>query len=150
MTELLITHRRQSDWIIYWAVAVHTVWGVALLLDPNVAKIVILVGLHEFVKAGVPEWVLGTGLILVSALALIGLLSSRIQSRNTSLCLLMPQYAVLMTSLFSDLWTVLAGLNSATGTAVSRPILLIVLWPVMAAAILHSIAIVERHLRWTR
>lgn len=144
---VVIAHGVRIPWIIVWAIAVHLAWGCALMLDPGIVPIVILVGLHWIIALGVTGPILGAVLVAAAILAAVGLLlDSRISSRM-SLLMLMPQYALLVAALVSDAQSVVTGL--VDGRPIDRVLLFTALWPVMIAAVLHSAAIVERHLAWT-
>lgn len=136
-------------YIIIWAIAVHIAWGVALLVDPAAAPAVILIGLHWMISYGVDGPGLGVALLLAAGLALLGLLLGRRLSNLKALALLMPQFALLVAALISDSQSVFTGVLP-DGREVDRVLLFTALWPTMIAAVLHSVAIVERHSAWTR
>lgn len=135
-------------YIIIWAIAVHIAWGIALLVDPYVAPVAILVGLHWVIDLGVEGSALGVALLFAAVLALISLLADKRLSNRVSFLLLMPQYALLVAAFISDLQSVVEG--QVAGRNIDRPLLFTALWPMVVAALLHSVAIVERHLLWTR
>lgn len=140
--------RRPVPWIIWLAIVVHIAWGYALLVDPSIAPVVILVGLHWVLALGINAQVLGVLLIVAATLAAVGLVEDHRFSNRTALLMLMPQYALLLAAFFSDaqsVWTGYAG-----DREIDRLLLFTVLVTVMAMAVLHSAAIVERHLLWTR
>lgn len=140
---------RSQPWIIWWAVAVHVAWGVALLVDPSAATpAVILVGLHWIIALDVEGPRLGIALLLAAVLALISLVADNRLSNRVSFLLLMPQYGLLVAAFLSDSQSVYSGV--VAGRSVDRLLLFTALWPTMIAAALHSVAIVERHLSWTK
>lgn len=140
--------RRPFPHIIWLAIIVHVAWGVALLVDPSIAPVVILVGLHWVMGLGVNAQVLGVLLLAAAALAAFGLIEEHRLSNRTELLMLMPQYALLLAALFSDVQTIWTGYVG--DREIDRLLLFTVLVAVMAMAVLHSAAIVERHLLWTR
>lgn len=135
-------------YILWWAIGVHAVWGVALLIDPGAGPLVILVGLHWMVAIGVTDGPLGGVLLAAAILASISLVQEERFSNRVALLLLMPQYMLLVGAMLADSWTIATG--SIAGRDYDRIILLVALWPMIIGGILHSGAIIERHLQWTR
>lgn len=135
-------------YIIWWAIAVHIAWGIALLVDPYVAPVAILVGLHWVIDFGIEGATLGVALLIAATLAMVSLLAAKRLSNGVAFLLLMPQYALLVAAFVSDLQSVVSG--QVAGRDIDRPLLFTALWPMVVAALLHSVAIVERHLLWTR
>lgn len=138
---------QNRPYIIWWAIAVHIAWGITLIVNPNVLPVAVLVGLHWVVNLGVSGPVLGIILICCAVLAVASLVLDKRLSNLLSLYLLLPQYALLVAAFISDTQSVFAG--SVDGRQIDQTVLFIVLWPIMIAAILHSLAIIERHARWT-
>lgn len=138
--------RKSTPYIIWWAIAVHFAWGIALLLDPAVTPVVILVGLHWIIAFGIDGPTLGLLLLIAAAPATISLVAGMRLSNLVSFLLLMPQYALLVAAFVSDAQSITTGL--VAGREVDRLVLFIALWPTMIAAALHSLAIVERHWTW--
>jgi hypothetical protein len=134
--------------MIWWAVAVHVAWGQALLVDPAVTPIVILAGLHWIISLGVEGYTLGVALLVAAFLAVVSLLAGRRLSNSISFILLMPQYGLLVAAFVSDAQSVASG--RVNEREIDRLLLFTALWPMMAAALLHSAAIVERHVLWNR
>jgi hypothetical protein len=135
-------------YIIWWAIIVHVAWGIALISDPSIAPVAILVGLHWILGLGVQAPMLGGILIGAALLAMWSLVADTRLANHVSLLLLLPQYALLVAAFISDAQSVGSGV--VDGNDVDRLLLLVVLCPVMIAAVLHSVAIIERHLRWTQ
>lgn len=135
-------------YIIYWAIAVHIAWGIALVIDPLVSPAAILVGLHWVVELGIEGTVLGGVLLVAAGIALVSMLAGKRLSNRVSFLLLMPQYALLVAALISDVQSVLSG--QVNGREVDRPLLFTALWPMIVAATLHTVAIIERHVLWNR
>lgn len=136
-----------TPYIIWWAILVHIVWGTVLLIDPSIAPLVILVGLHWILALGVPIATVGCVLIAAAILSTIGLVLDNKLSRRTGLLLLMPQYTILIAAFISDLQSIVIG--QVSGREVDHLILFTVLAPILIAALLHSLAIIERYLPWT-
>lgn len=136
-------------YIIVWAIAVHIVWGFALLVDPTATPAVILIGLHWVTALGVGGPLLGLLLLAVAVLALVSLIAGERLSNLISLGLLMPQFSLLVAAFFSDAQSSFTGVLP-DGRQVDQIVLFTALWPTMVAAVLHSIAIVERHSAWTK
>lgn len=139
----------RRPWIIYWAIVVHVAWGLALLFDPDVTPAVILVGLHWIISLGVDGPWLGTALLIAAGVALASLTADGRLPNWAAFLLLMPQFAILVAAFISDSQSVFSGVLP-DGRNVDRLLLFIALVPTMAAAVLHSIAIIERHSHWTR
>lgn len=134
----------RPSYIIWWAIFVHLAWGSALMLDPGIVPVVILVGLHWIVALGLSGPSLGLLLVVAAIAAAISLILDRRQISNTkALLLLLPQYALLVAAFVSDTQSVLTG--QVAGQQVDRLLLFTVLWPVMVAALLHTLAIIQRH-----
>jgi hypothetical protein len=124
----------------------HMVWGIALLIEPSIIQLVVLVGLHWIVQIGVSAQIVGAMLVTAAILALFSLWADRALPKDLSLALLMPQYALLIAAFISDTQSIITG---TVGTQdVDRLTLFTVLWPVMIACVFHSMAIIERHLSW--
>ena len=137
----------RRPWIIWWAIALHLAWGFALIANSSVFPLAIFVGLHWVRPLGIGAVTVGVLLITAALAAASGLLLDTRISRRSGLLLLMPQYAILLAAFVSDTQTVVTGF--VDGREIDRVILFVVLWPVMIAAVLHSLAIVERHALWT-
>lgn len=139
--------RKPTPYIIVWAIAVHLVWGIALLTDPGVVSAIILVGLHWLIALGVDGPQLGLALIIAAGAAVVSLALGTRLSNLVSFLLLMPQYAILVAAFVSDAQSIVTG-SVSPGRDVDRLLLFTALWPTMAAAALHSAAIIERHWTW--
>lgn len=135
--------------IIWWAIAVHIMWGLALLVDPTATPAVILIGLHWVTALGVEGAWLGMALLIVAVMALASLIAGKRLSNAVSLGLLMPQFALLVAAFFSDAQSSITG-GLPDGRQVDQVVLFTALWPTMVAAVLHSFAILERHSSWTK
>ena len=134
-------------WIIWWAIAMHLAWGFAIAVDASVLPVAILVGLHWLVALHIGGVALGILLIVAALLAAGSLLLGHRLSNRLSLALLLPQYALLVAAVIADIQSIASG--KVDGNPVDRLLLFTALWPVMIAAVLHSFAIFERHVRWT-
>jgi hypothetical protein len=143
----IVLGRKHVPWMIWWAIAVHVEWGCALILDPGIVPIIILVGLHWIIALGVSGAILGVVLVAAALVAAAGMLIDTRVSNRIGLLLLLPQYALLVAAFVSDSQSIITGM--VDGRAIDRLLLFTALWPVMIAALLHSAAIVERHLAWT-
>lgn len=139
---------RPISFMIWWAILVHLAWGIALIVDPGVLPIGILVGLHWLAALGLNGLLLGLMLIVAASVAAVGLMLGHRVPNYASLLMLMPQYALLIASFISDAQSCISG--SVDGRDVDRIVLFVALWPIMVAAMLHSLAIIERHLNWNR
>lgn len=135
-------------YIIYWAIAVHMAWGFALVADPTVPPVAILVGLHWILALGLNSQIVGLLLIAAAATAAFGLYLDRRISSSASFLMLLPQYGILIASLVADVGSIISG--EVADRSVDRLLLFTVLWPVIVAALFHSLAIIERQLAWNK
>lgn len=143
-----VGRRKSVPYVIWLAIGVHAVWGLALIADPLVAPAAILIGLHWFLALGIEGAPLGVVLFGASVLAGASLVVDQRIGRIASLGLLTPQYALLIAALVSDTQSVIT--SSVDGRTIDRLLLFTALWPVMLMALLHSASIVERHWTWSR
>lgn len=141
-------NRLSFPYIMWWAVCMHAAWGVALVFDPSISAIVVLVGLHWIIEAGLDGVMLGYLLVLVSVVAGVALCLGRRISSRTALMLVLPQQFLLISALISDSTTIITDRVNGQPAAFSQLILFTVLFPVMSAAVLHSAALIERHRAW--
>jgi len=134
-------------YIIWWAILVHITWGIALIIEPAIAPLAILVGLHWILALGISETITGITLITAAILAACSMMLGNRLSRQNSLLMLLPQYSILIAAFISDLQSIITG--NVAGREVDHLVLFTVLAPLLIAAILHTIAIIERYLAWT-
>jgi hypothetical protein len=133
-------------WVIVFAIALHYLWGVALIVQPSVSEIAIFAGLDRFISLGISAQALGIILVIAASLATRGLL---MPPNRKSLALLMPQYLLMVGALLSDTEALITGHVLGREAAVDRVVLATVLGPIIIAALCHSLAIIERHaFRW--
>lgn len=136
--------------IIWWAIFTHIVWGGAILFNPRVSSLGILVGVDRFANAGAPARAIGGVLVVVGVMAAIGLIldTYRLIRKGLSMVLLAPQYFLLLSALLTDAQTIW---NSAVrGMDIDRAVLCALLGPIIIAAFLHTLAIMERYTHWDR
>lgn len=147
----LLILRTTQPWMLWWAVGLHFIWGWALLVRPTAGNLTVFVGLNRLVTdVGISSTILGLFLIVASLLAAAGLLLEG-KIPRLALVSLLPQYALLLIALLSDLEVVVTAKNPATGQYVDRVLIISIIGPLMWAAILHTFAILERFvLRWSR
>lgn len=131
-------------WMILWAIGVHILWAVALLIRPSIVNLVILVGLNRFTDSGLSPSALAVILILAASSALIGLsLEDKVKPR-TCLLMLMSQYFLMIAAMLSDMEVIINSRNPMTGTHIDRVLLITLLGPMVLAAFLHTASILER------
>lgn len=131
-------------WMIVWAIGVHIMWGLGLLLRPTTESLLILVGLNRLIDQGIPPHMLGYGLVLASMLAGLGLACERRIRMRYALAMLLPQYGLMITAFLSDLEVFFNATNPVTQAHIDRVLIMIVLGPMMLAAALHTLSIIER------
>ena len=154
MTQILMAPMRRLrpflrwgyPWMVIFAIMIHFVWGYGLIVNEQVATLVSFIGLNHFIDdLGVSPSLLGIVLIIASATALWGIVHEAVWSSRRVLRWIMPQYLLMLVALLSDCWIIIAGVNSrTTGQPIDRIILVCLLWPIMAAAFLHTLSILER------
>ncbi len=132
-------------WMIVWAIGVHVMWGVALWTNKQAASLVLLVGLNHFIDdAHISARILGSALVIAALLAIVGIAIEGIAKPRTILAFLLPQYGLMIVALLSDAWIMCHGLKSAQGVEINRVLLMTILGPMMLAAALHTLSIIER------
>lgn len=142
--------RRLRPTVILLAILIHLTWGAALILNPIAeSAAAILGGFHWMLSYGVEARWLGSVLLAGALLALAGLLLDTRLPNGAALALLMPQFGLLIASFLSDSQSVASGVLP-DGRVVDQLVLFTALCPVMFMALLHTLAIIERHSTWTR
>lgn len=151
-------HRRGSlpqyfiPWALCWAVVVHAMTGIGLLLAPeDVSSVAILVGLDVFLRVGLSESLFAVILLIASGMAAWGIYDEGLNhpSRAHILFLLGPQYFMVTVGLVNDILILI------DGEVMDRPVTfwrgMIGLGPVMVMAIFHNLSIFERYFtKWNR
>lgn len=131
--------RPRPSWIIWYAVALHALWGALLLLNrvPYGAT-----PLHIY--AGMPRFAMAALFLAASAFAAYGVTRNRPTWQG--LASLLPQQGLLIVSAYAALQAVA---YSHYGDGVLRPrgFILADQAPVILTMILHTAAIVEMHAR---
>lgn len=132
-------------WMIVWALGVHVIWGIGLLFRDQTTSILLLVGLNKFLDLELfSHQVFGVFLILVAFLALVGLLSESHIPPKRTLALLLPQYCLMLVAFLTDFQAIIVSENPVTGVHIDRLLMVVILGPMMLAAILHTLSIIER------
>ncbi len=131
--------RIRPSWIIWYAVLLHTLWGVLLLASPSPYG---ATAMHVY--DAVPRYALAAVLFLASGLATWAIVWPQPSWR--SLAALLPQQALLTISAYAAL---LAVVEAHYGDGVIRPRLFILAdqAPVILTMVLHTAAVVEMHAR---
>lgn len=126
-------------WIIWYAVALHTVWGCLILLSPAPYGATALHVFHDL-----PRGILAGALFSASGLAVWAL--TRRQPSLKSLAALLLQQALLTLSAYA---AVAAVFVAHYGDGVPRPPLFILAdqAPAIIAFVLHTAAVIEMHAR---
>ena len=128
----------RNSFIIWWATTAHLIMGALLLYNGDLKDIS-----PSVANTGVGSPI-ASGLILIGAslLATIGFLRSP-PNRFVSWLFFLPQQFILLLTLISSTLIVVTG--EFNGSPVERDVALIILTPGMAAALWHSVAIVDYH-----
>ena len=126
-------------WIIWYAVALHTVWGCLLLLSPAVYGVTALRVFHDL-----PRSLMAGTLFFASALAVWAI--TRRQPSPQSLAALLLQQALLTLSAYAAIAAVFV---AHYGDGAPRPRLFILAdqAPAIIAFVLHTAAVIEMHAR---
>jgi hypothetical protein len=129
--------RPRSSWIIWYAILLHTLWGVLLLINqvPYGATAIHIYG-------GVPRYLMAALFFAASGLAVYGV--TRPHPTWQSLASLLPQQGLLTVSAYAAFVAVII---SRYGDGVLRPRVFILAdqAPVILTMILHTAAVVEMH-----
>jgi hypothetical protein len=129
--------RPRTSWIIWYAILLHMLWGVLLLINqvPYGAT-----AIHIY--AGVPRFLMAAVFLTASGLAVYGV--TRPYPTSQGLASLLPQQGLLTVSAYAALVAVIL---SRYGDGVPRPRLFILAdqAPVILTMILHTAAVVEMH-----
>ncbi|SRR6266571_428782 len=131
--------RLRPSWIIWYAVLLHTLWGILLLINEAPLG---ATALHVY--AGVPRYLLAVLFFAAAALAAFAL--TRDRPTWQSLASLLPQQGLLSVSAFG---AVVAVIYAHYGDGVPRPRLFIFAdqAPVILTMLLHTVAVIELHAR---
>ena len=132
-------------YLIIWVCLIHIVIGVALLTEPRTESLLIISGLNRFADIPIVDrHVLGLVLVGTALLACIGLVLEAKLTPKMCLAFLIWQYGIVFGSFLSDVIVLWNGENPATGAALSRWVILVVLAPILFAGPLHTLSIIER------
>jgi hypothetical protein len=131
--------RPRPVWIIWYAVALHALWGVLLLVDAPAVGATPL-----SVYRALPRVAVATGLLLAAALAVYGSTGTRGPATLRVLAL-MPQQGLLSVSAMASVVAVAAG---RYGDGLARPRLFIMAdqAPIILTMLLHTVAVVAVHM----
>ena len=129
----------RTQWMVWYAIVLHTWWAVMLAADPRAINTTTL---HGFVGL-VPPRPLAVCMVIIAALAAVPLVRRSIQPFDIGWML--PQQAFLIASAWSAASAMLA---SKFGDGVIRPRAFISAdqAPAVVAVALHSLAVIDR---WT-
>jgi hypothetical protein len=143
MTTPIVIKAPTHPYILWYATGLHTIWGIAILVDPMMARLVTFVGLNRLSSLGTT----GLGLVLLSTaiLAALALVYESRMNRTAALACVMPQYALILLSLVTDIEIFVTAENPITGQPVDRIIIVALLGPVVWASILHTLGVLERY-----
>jgi hypothetical protein len=131
--------RVRPIWIIWYAVLLHTLWGVLLLGSPSPYG---ATALHVY--ASVPRYTMAAIMFVAAGLAAWGI--TRPRPSWQSMAALLPQQGLLTISAYAAL---LAVIDAHYGDGVIRPRMFILAdqAPVIITMVLHTAAMVELHAR---
>jgi hypothetical protein len=129
----------RTRWILWYGVAVHSLWGGLLLMSPEPAHTTPL-GVFD----GVPRGFVAAGMLVAVGAAVAGLLQRT--PGMWSLGLLLPQQALLLLTAWSAASAVLAAAY-ADGVTRSRAFIAADQMPIVLLVAVHTFALIEMHWR---
>ncbi len=129
--------RPRSSWIIWYAVLLHALWGVLLLISPISYG---ATALHIY--ADVPRYAMAALLLAASGLAAYGM--TRRHPTWQSLASLLPQQGLLTVSAYAAAAAVVYA-HYADGVPRARLFILADQAPIILTMILHTAAVIEMH-----
>ena len=129
-----------ASWIIWYAVALHVVWGLMLLSQPAAAWVTAVNGVTRIVPTSAAALLF----IVVGAVASAALL--RVLPARFSLLAVLPQQALLIMSASAAIQA-MARSSFADGVVRPRAFLIADQLPAVLIAVLHTAAILDLHLR---
>lgn len=130
-------------WILLGASIIHITWGVALIVHPQVSRLLILLGNDRALTLSNSTELLGALYILFSLLALWGLVNEKRYNRNNIIMLLFPQYLMLILTFLSDVYILLTGHYQNNNFDFWDG--LVILISMITVSFLHTCAILERY-----
>ena len=128
----------ERKWIIWWAVIVHFVWGILLLVDVSPLGIT---AIHEFALLGLPRYVISALFIVAAAMSTWGLVHKP-KSDIIRILYLLPQQMLLVISAVGAAKAMWLS-QFADGVIRPREFLIADQMPVILTAIFHTLAILE-------
>jgi hypothetical protein len=145
--DLLICRRcLRQKWILWYAILLHAIWGLIVILSPDA---LMTTPLHGFDSSGLGRW--GTAVMLLGASAMALLEMGIISPTIRGAILMAPQQMLLLIGAMGAFGCIVRG-SYADG--VQRPLsfLLADQLPAILAAVLHTLAMLEffAHRLWRR
>jgi hypothetical protein len=139
----------RQPWMIWYAITLHFLYGSLLLIDEQNSSLALLGGFQHMLE---PFGRVATGLTLIvaAALAVLGLaIEQHHKPKAIVLGCLFPQYAIMLTAMFSSVELFFEGIKTAQGQDISLTIVLFAVGPIALTAFWHSAAILEKLTRPT-
>jgi hypothetical protein len=127
----------RTRWVLWYGVAVHSLWAGLLLTSPEAAHTTPL-----GIFAGIPRWLVAAGMLVAITAATAGLMQ-RTPGRR-SLGLLLPQQALLLLTAWSASGAVLVSAY-ADGVTRSRVFIAADQMPIVLLVSIHTLALIEMH-----
>lgn len=135
-----------TPWILILAIWVHICFGIALIANEEVSRIAILAGINTITDPQLVDHTL-TGLIIITfaLMASLALIFDKSFGRNISICLMFPQYAVLLMAVVTDIYVLIT--REVSNREVNFWTLFSALNIMIGLGILHTGAVLERYWR---
>lgn len=142
---MIAIFRHQFSLMIVYAVSLHYLWAVCLIVDPSA---VWATALSVFPKiVGLPIWIMPAIFTIVASLALVAVFQPSIS--GSTIALMLPQQFTLMISAWGAISATMAG-HFGDGVERSHSFILADQAPSIIAAVAHTAAIIGMGQRWSR
>ena len=127
----------RSSWIVWYAIILHIVWGIVLLLSGVPTRITAIYALNEVVNNHV---VLGLIMIIAGVLACVGIYSHKTDIKT--LVLVLPQQFLLIMSMLGAMEAIDKS-SFADGVIRPREFIFCDQFPAILASVLHTVALLQ-------
>ena len=135
----------RRSWIIWFAIALHLIYGTALLVEPGARTLSGIFGVERFVQSTG----LTSALFVGSALAAAwGVLTFNHRSM-WSIMMMMPQQVLLLLSAGTAMETIITGTFPSSGATMATMRAIPGFAPIVLSAAFHNLGILEAHI-WRR
>ena len=138
----MINHTPKYMFILWWAIGIHLLSGIAFLTKSSFESVAILVGMNQLTSVfGVQA--IGVVLLLTSLISVWAILYAR--TRKLYLLCIAPQYLILVAAVVAGATIMVTGTNN--GVETDRLLAFYALFPMLWATVLNLIALVRSQVR---